>query len=1555
MTEDDKILKLWRYVDGVNDTPFIGVLVNDDGEEVDYGQVEIGSFDYGAQRMGGAPTISADINYELCLDKYWSKDVYVKFKGERYFLRQIPTSSLNNTSLMYEHNVTFVSERIALDNVYFYDAVSGQPQAGDKPVSNSAEVMFFGDIHEFVGRLNASLEYAGLLSWYDDGTPNGYYASVDDGITTEAKQMSFSNQFFSNVLQEIYNTYELPYYFKCYTDDSGRERKEIHIGFTDNAISQVFRYGVDDALLSITKNNANTKVVNKVTGVGGEENIPYYYPNKTPKACGVSVTKGSFSVEIVDGEALESKTKIGDVLTYYGNYGDNSLSWGKSVDSASGKFATKGNVDVAFLPASENLPYGAGTRKLHFEFKDNKFYDENKNEVNAPSDAYFRINLLHAGSLHQSYDGEGDSFDVELNIPSDSYGWSYSVECVKTASSNVKFVSSNISSSAIVGWVVNNDESETYSAQQLGLAIAGMVFYGDSITIRQDNYIAPQKNLMPPIYRSSLGKERFYEALNGEEGYEGYEFPNPYEEGKPVEQIVEFPDIKPTIKGMKNASGTPIDEFLEFAFDLYDNNEVDENGDYIHSHFFAKLPAMPFNLFDHAIENGEMTVNMTGGSLGGCSFVVAVSDADENGIQWNTVQVDNNGDLIRDEDGNVLCGVGSQGDVEPQEVQNDTRNAGVWIALKKDKDYTTYARPTLDAEAEAGAAIVDTGGTPIEGKQGHYLPYEGSTFVFTNILLPHEYITSAEERLKTALLDYMRDNNVEKFNFSIAFSRIFLAEQDEDFLNSLNENARIQVEYDGETYLLYVSSYTYKMLAGELLPEILVELSEDLTVSQNAIQTAISEVKGDLLNTIGNMDVLGIGSMHFLRKDQKDKATKLITFDEGIEVGKYSEGTLGSGARIGVDNDGGTYIEADYLKIRKKATFTTITTQEMKSVGGEIVISPAAMVCSSVEEVTSEYKTTDEETGEDVVTYVDAYRCYFNTADNDGRHIFNEFEVDDQARCQVFNVLGTRYYWRLVVGVGDNYIDLSKEDCDEGSDVPQAGDAIVTMGNRKNADRQNAIVHSAYGEYAPSMTQYAGINSYGLEGKMVTRFSPKGNLITGQLRIEAGTTGVENLNINVGASNLLRNSGFTGDYLSEPLADEDVMYGDKTLFSDPLDHWTTNNIYPEEGTETIYVYVQDSVESASKKEVVFVNGGVLSQELYYPTISGESYVLSFKAKGYLVQAETEESEAVYNTMGITIGSTTYTMMLSDVYERHSLKLVSDGGGTITFSCDSVTMCELQLERGNLASAWGNSFMDNSSDRTYWQSMKYLQDAIAEGSTIVNGGLVLTNHIKVGNYVGKEMVKETGGMNGTWTSDDSVAFWAGGNLQQGLNAILETGEDEANFAVSHGGKVVMNDAKVRGEIHATKGTIGDKTTIEDGIIKTSAIELSDYVVYRHKSVQDVCNNGEVSSSYTLPSNAPSYLFFSPLAHSGYTEGVDLNIPEQYEEGRLISIVSSPRIARQNPNITLRGSFYLSILDEEEETSKVSTSITLKGGKIELYYDGSYWIVLSPMGTNILNND
>lgn len=239
-------------------------------------------------------------------------------------------------------------------------------------------------------------------------------------------------------------------------------------------------------------------------------------------------------------------------------------------------------------------------------------------------------------------------------------------------------------------------------------------------------------------------------------------------------------------------------------------------------------------------------------------------------------------------------------------------------------------------------------------------------------------------------------------------------------------------------------------------------------------------------------------SKFFIRKDRPDEAGFLIKFLGGlfsdyIQSMNFSSGALGEGFVIKVDSKTGkSYIEVDELFVRIKAMFSELEIKKLSYAGGNYMFTAAGMKCGTVEE------------------HEDFWRCYLLVDDGETA-IENPFKEGDQVRFQDFNIkpgvyenVSNRYYWRLCVGVGEDYIDLSKTDCDAGSDIPQEGDSLVQLGNRTDKKRQNAITLSVYGDDAPSIHQYAGIDSYSMAGKEVTVISPQGNKFMGDFILKTG-------------------------------------------------------------------------------------------------------------------------------------------------------------------------------------------------------------------------------------------------------------------------------------------------------------------------------------------------------------------------------------------------------------------------------------------------------------------
>lgn len=251
-----------------------------------------------------------------------------------------------------------------------------------------------------------------------------------------------------------------------------------------------------------------------------------------------------------------------------------------------------------------------------------------------------------------------------------------------------------------------------------------------------------------------------------------------------------------------------------------------------------------------------------------------------------------------------------------------------------------------------------------------------------------------------------------------------------------------------------------------------------------------------LLNNIGTIEA---ELKKFLRKDRSDQTLFLLKLLGGIispflESPDFVTGMMGSG--MSFSSEGGSSVGwIDKLYVRKKAVFQLLEIMKTELAGASFLFnaSGARATLTNVEKLDQEAYFIDGDKGYfpngDEAYFPDVYRCYFMVDDGDTA-VENLFKVGDLVRSQTFNIesgihegVSNHYWWRLVVGTGKDYIDLSSINMDDGSDEPAVGDVIVQLGNIDDVDRQAAIVMSAYGDGAPSITMYQGIDNYSLSGK----------------------------------------------------------------------------------------------------------------------------------------------------------------------------------------------------------------------------------------------------------------------------------------------------------------------------------------------------------------------------------------------------------------------------------------------------------------------------------------
>ena len=311
-----------------------------------------------------------------------------------------------------------------------------------------------------------------------------------------------------------------------------------------------------------------------------------------------------------------------------------------------------------------------------------------------------------------------------------------------------------------------------------------------------------------------------------------------------------------------------------------------------------------------------------------------------------------------------------------------------------------------------------------------------------------------------------------------------------------------------------------------------------------------------------------------------------ITTDEIISD-NFVSGPLGEGMNlIRRDSSGKSYLEIDKIFARYKAVFAALEIRKLTYAGGNYIFSPAGATCTMVE---------DKE---------GFYRCYF-TADDGEKAVENLFRTDDFVQCRESNIksgtyenISNRYYWRRCIATGDDYIDLSKSDCDTDSDIPAIGDSMVTIGNKTVSARQNAIIISVYGEGSPSFIQYKGINTFSLEGKAKIIISPDQNRFTGKFTFETGEDAEESIgniqnnldNLQVGETNLLDNSNKGWKNTGYPIAT--IYLGDYK---------------PKQGEECTIV-IKGKLGANKTNWAVYNSGGNVVLASFYPGGPDTDYI-----------------------------------------------------------------------------------------------------------------------------------------------------------------------------------------------------------------------------------------------------------------------------------------------------------------------------------------------------------
>lgn len=261
-------------------------------------------------------------------------------------------------------------------------------------------------------------------------------------------------------------------------------------------------------------------------------------------------------------------------------------------------------------------------------------------------------------------------------------------------------------------------------------------------------------------------------------------------------------------------SVTPINKNLQPVADWDDT--IDDEGNYVQSHFKVKLPQLQFDVYACAAITESMQINMKSGSCLGCTFDVEVDWED---YKKNFYHSDGTFDPA------IHTTVGD-GHVRDGAKYPDSSQGQIDLILKKDINTFGTVMPNVYQQPKGETS---TGAN------------DGDRFVFLGISLPNSYIISAETKLSYQMELYMKDNNNYYYDYPLKFDEHFLATHT-DILSQIANNKKIRFVYGNQEIELYVKQITIKY--GEsVLPKYDIVLTDNIEVVLNQIGQAVGEMR----------------------------------------------------------------------------------------------------------------------------------------------------------------------------------------------------------------------------------------------------------------------------------------------------------------------------------------------------------------------------------------------------------------------------------------------------------------------------------------------------------------------------------------------------------------------------------------------------------------------------------------------------------------------------------------------------------------------------------------
>ena len=407
---------------------------------------------------------------------------------------------------------------------------------------------------------------------------------------------------------------------------------------------------------------------------------------------------------------------------------------------------------------------------------------------------------------------------------------------------------------------------------------------------------------------------------------------------------------------------------------------------------------------------------------------------------------------------------------------------------------------------------------------GVIIPNPGDKYIPWNFAMPQEYVTEAEQAYKQAVDDFLNTYSFDPNKYTGTTDRNYIEKNNTPL--RIGWNVRLLSEqYFGSTGGYKDTRITKVQRKLNDLCQATITCSDEVgTGWKSSVDNSLDSLRYEVArqaeqyvyDVIRSFDEKTPSDKNIfsalkslkthLRKDAPDRTEFLMKLLGGIispflTSPDFVTGMMGAGMSFSSEEGGESVGWIDKLYVRKKAILQLLSIMETELAGASMMFnsSGARATITKVERIdavpffysdgSAKYYSDGSRAYVQPSAHGAVYRCYF-LADDGEKAIENRFRVGNLVRSQSFNIksgvyenVSNHYWWRLVTAVGDNWIEVSVNHCDEGSDIPAVGDVMVQLGDISDTDFQAAVVLSAYGDGAPSLTFYHGINSYSLSGK----------------------------------------------------------------------------------------------------------------------------------------------------------------------------------------------------------------------------------------------------------------------------------------------------------------------------------------------------------------------------------------------------------------------------------------------------------------------------------------